>query len=323
MINNQKIGVVIPCYKVEKEILDVISKIKKDVDHIFVIDDCCPNQSGALVEKHCTDTRVVVRRNEKNLGVGGAVMVGYALAIEYGMQIIVKVDGDGQMNPQLIPAFVKPIANGEADYTKGNRFYSLELIRGMPKGRIFGNAILSLITKFSSGYWNIFDPTNGYTAINSKVAKLLPFQKINHGYFFETDMLFRLNTVRAFVQDIPMQAIYAQEESNLQIHKVIYPFLINNLKNFFKRIFYNYYLRDLSIASFELPLGILLLVSGSSFGLYKWIQSSQLDIPATAGSVMLSALPILTGVQLILAFLASDIASVPDRVIHSKLQDIE
>lgn len=323
MINNQKIGVVIPCYKVEKEILDVVSKIRNDVDRIFIVDDCCPNQSGALVEKHCLDPRVMVIRNEKNLGVGGAVMVGYALAIEYGMQIIVKVDGDGQMNPQLISAFVKPIANGEADYTKGNRFYSLELIQGMPKGRIFGNAILSLITKLSSGYWNIFDPTNGYTAINSKVAKLLPFQKINRGYFFETDILFRLNTVRALVQDIPMQAVYAQEESNLRIHKVIYPFFINNLKNFFKRIFYNYYLRGLSIASFELPLGILLFISGASFGLYKWIESSQLQIPATAGSVMLSALPILTGIQLILAFLASDIASVPDRAIHTKLQDIE
>jgi hypothetical protein len=136
-------------------------------------------------------------------------------------------------------------------------------------------------------------------------------------------MLFRLNTIRALVQDIPMQAVYEEEESNLQIHKIIYPFFAKNLKNFFKRIFYNYYLRDLSIASFELPLGILLLISGASFGLFKWIESTQLLIPATAGSVMLSALPILTGLQLILAFLASDIAQVPSRAIHTKLQEIE
>jgi dolichol-phosphate mannosyltransferase len=323
MINNQKIGVVIPCYKVDKQILDVIKEIQIDVDQIFIVDDCCPNKSGALVEKNCLDKRVMVVRNKKNLGVGGAVMVGYALAINHGMQIIVKVDGDGQMNPRLIPAFVKPIANGEADYTKGNRFYSLELIQNMPRARVIGNAVLSLITKLSSGYWNIFDPTNGYTAINSKVANLLPFHKISHGYFFETDMLFRLNTIRALVQDIPMQAVYEEEESNLQIHKIIYPFFAKNLKNFFKRIFYNYYLRDLSIASFELPLGILLLISGASFGLFKWIESTQLLIPATAGSVMLSALPILTGLQLILAFLASDIAQVPSRAIHTKLQEIE
>jgi hypothetical protein len=193
----------------------------------------------------------------------------------------------------------------------------------MPKSRVFGNAILSLITKLSSGYWNIFDPTNGYTAISSKVARLLPLKKINQGYFFETDMLFRLNTVRAVVQDIPMQAVYADEESNLQIYKVIYPFFINNLKNFVKRIFYNYYLRDLTIASFELPLGILLLAFGGGFGIYSWIESSNLQIPATAGTVMLSALPILTGIQLILAFLASDIASVPATAIHTKLQELE
>lgn len=323
MINNQKIAVVIPCYKVDKEVLNVIAKIKNDVDKIFVIDDHCPNESGSLVLKYCLDPRVVVVKNEKNLGVGGAVMVGYALAIEDGSQIIVKVDGDGQMNPQLISSFVNPIVNGEADYTKGNRFYSLEMVQGMPKSRVFGNAILSLITKLSSGYWNIFDPTNGYTAISSKVARLLPLKKINQGYFFETDMLFRLNTVRAVVQDIPMQAVYADEESNLQIYKVIYPFFINNLKNFVKRIFYNYYLRDLTIASFELPLGILLLAFGGGFGIYSWIESSNLQIPATAGTVMLSALPILTGIQLILAFLASDIASVPATAIHTKLQELE
>lgn len=319
MINNQRIGVVIPCFKVEKHILDVISRIDVSVEKIYVVDDCCPNHSGNLVSAECRDTRVIVLHNQKNLGVGGAVMRGYAAALEDQMDVVVKIDGDGQMDPSILSSFVKPITKYEADYTKGNRFYNLEEILVMPKKRIFGNAILSFITKLSSGYWNIFDPTNGYTAISANVLRLMPLYKINKGYFFETDMLFRLNTVRAVVRDIPMHALYLDEESNLKIHKILLPFLINNLRNFFKRIFYNYYLRDLSISSIELPIGFFLILFGGVFGINKWIESANLDVPATAGSVMISALPILMGLQLILAFLNNDISSTPTVVINKQL----
>ena len=319
MINNQRIGVVIPCFKVEKHILDIISRIDISVDKIYVVDDCCPNHSGNLVSAECRDPRVIVLYNQKNLGVGGAVMRGYAAALEDQIDVVVKIDGDGQMDPSILNSFVKPITKYEADYTKGNRFYNLEEILVMPKKRIFGNAILSFITKLSSGYWNIFDPTNGYTAISANVLRLMPLHKINNGYFFETDMLFRLNTVRAVVRDIPMHALYLDEESNLKIHKILLPFLINNLRNFFKRIFYNYYLRDLSISSIELPIGFFLILFGGIFGINKWVESAHLDIPATAGSVMISALPILMGLQLILAFLNNDISSTPTVVINKQL----
>ena len=319
MINNQRIGVVIPCFKVEKHILDVISRIDVSVEKIYVVDDCCPNHSGNLVSAECRDPRVIVLHNQKNLGVGGAVMRGYAAALEDQIDVVVKIDGDGQMDPSILNSFVKPITKYEADYTKGNRFYNLEEILVMPKKRIFGNAILSFVTKLSSGYWNIFDPTNGYTAISANVLRLMPLHKINNGYFFETDMLFRLNTVRAVVRDIPMHALYLDEESNLKIHKILLPFLINNLRNFFKRIFYNYYLRDLSISSIELPIGFFLILFGGIFGINKWVESAHLDIPATAGSVMISALPILMGLQLILAFLNNDISSTPTVVINKQL----
>jgi dolichol-phosphate mannosyltransferase len=319
MINDKKIGVVIPCFKVEKHILNVISQFDDSVDKIYVVDDCCPNESGNLVAANCGDKRVTILRNMKNLGVGGAVIRGYLAALEDHIDVIVKIDGDGQMDPSILSSFVKPITKYEADYTKGNRFYNLEQILVMPKKRIFGNAVLSFITKFSSGYWNIFDPTNGYTAISTNVIRLLPLQKINNGYFFETDMLFRLNTIRAVVKDVPMNAVYLDEQSNLKIHKILLPFLLNNIRNFFKRIFYNYYLRDLSISSIELPIGFALIFFGGLFGLYKWIEASNLAIPATAGSVMISALPILMGLQLILAFFNNDIASTPTSVINKKL----
>jgi dolichol-phosphate mannosyltransferase len=244
-----------------EHILGVIKDIGPEVWRIYVIDDKCPDESGKHVEENCQDPRVVVLRHEVNQGVGGAVMTRYKAALADGADIIVKIDGDGQMDPSLLPDFVTPIIAGEADYAKGNRFFYLEEIRRMPKVRLFGNAVLSLMTKLSSGYWNLFDPTNGYTAIHADVACHLPFAKISRGYFFETDMLFRLNTLRAVVVDVPMNAKYADEISSLKISKIIREFFFKHIRNFIKHIFYNYYLRDLSIASIQLPSGLLLLVS--------------------------------------------------------------
>ncbi len=315
------IGVVIPCYKVSAHIVELLQKIGNEVDAIYVVDDCCPEKSGALVEKNCWDPRVRVIYHEANQGVGGAVMSGYKAAIADGASVIVKIDGDGQMPPSLIPAFVAPIIAGDADYTKGNRFFDLEEIQVMPRLRLFGNAVLSFVTKLSSGYWDLFDPTNGYTAIHAEVARHLPFSKISSRYFFETDMLFRLNTLRAVAVDVPMDANYGSEVSNLKISKIIGEFLLKHIRNFIKRIFYNYWLRDMSLASIELPLGLLLFVSGMTFGAYHWIHSLMKGVATPAGTVMLAALPVLMGAQLVLAFLAYDIASVPRRPFHKLRRD--
>lgn len=316
MNKNAKIAVVIPTYRVKNHILDVINAIGPEVHRIYVVDDCCPDGSGEHVERNCNDARVQIIYHRKNQGVGGAVMTGYKTAIDQGIDVIVKVDGDGQMDPNLIIDFIAPILAGESDYTKGNRFFDLKEIHAMPKTRIFGNAVLSFMTKLSSGYWNLFDPTNGYTAIHSDVAKHLPFEKISNRYFFETDILFRLNIMRAVVVDIPMDAKYADEVSNLKISKIIGEFLFKHIQNFGKRIFYNYYLRDMSLASIELPLGLILFLFGFTFGLYSWVNSIRLGELSSSGTVMLSALPIIIGLQFILAFLGYDVSSVPSRPFH-------
>lgn len=308
-----KIAVVIPSYKVRNHILGVIGSIGPEVSRIYVVDDCCPDQSGSYVEMNCRDDRVTVVRHIENQGVGGAVMTGYQKALEDGNDIIVKVDGDGQMDPRLIPHFVAPIARGEADYTKGNRFYDLEGVRTMPKVRLFGNAVLSLMTKISAGYWDLFDPTNGYTAIHADVAGHLPYSKVSKRYFFETDILFRLNTLRAVVVDIPMTAHYGDEVSNLKISRILGEFLFKHARNFCKRIFYNYYLRDMSLASFELPIGLLLVLLGGGVGVYYWANALATGIATSPGTVMVAALPVIVGTQFILAFLGHDIASVPRR----------
>jgi glycosyltransferase involved in cell wall biosynthesis len=311
------IAVVIPCYKVRGHILNVIARIGPEVTKIYVIDDACPEGSGSYVLQSCGDARVSVLTHEQNRGVGGAVMTGYRQALVDGAKVIVKIDGDGQMAPELIPYFASPILSGRADYTKGNRFYDLKNISNMPRLRIFGNAILSFMAKLSTGYWSVFDPTNGYTAIHADVVAHLPLEKISNRFFFETDMLFRLNIIRAVVLDIPMDARYGEEVSNLSIRKVLGEFLHKHTCNLAKRIFYNYFLRDMSIASLELVGGIVLFLFGSIFGAYHWIFLSNNEIPAPAATVMLAALPIVLGLQLILAFLGYDIASVPRDVLHA------
>ena len=319
MNSTLKIAVVIPAYKVTNQILGVLTQIGPEVDKIYVIDDNCPDGSGKVVNQNCNDARVEVLFNSANQGVGGATMVGYQAAIVDNMDIIVKIDGDGQMNPALIPQFVEPITSGYADYTKGNRFFNLEDVLTMPKIRIFGNAILSFVTKISSGYWNLFDPTNGFTAIHRDVASYLPFEKISQRYFFETDMLFRLNTLRAVVVEVPMVASYGNEKSGLHISKILIEFIYKHIRNFVKRLIYNYYLRNMSLASIELPIGILMMVFGIVFGAYNWLLSLKTGIFTPPGTVMLSALPLLVGIQLVLAFLSYDISSVPRVSIHQRL----
>jgi dolichol-phosphate mannosyltransferase len=315
------IAVVIPCYRAKEHVLGVIERIGVQVQYVFVVDDACPEQSGAHVAAACRDPRVKVIRNERNLGVGGAVCRGYRAALEAGAQIVVKIDGDGQMPPELLPRFVAPIAAGNADYTKGNRFYDLAKIGRMPRSRIFGNAVLSFTAKLSGGYWDLFDPTNGYTAIHAHVLKLLPLEKVSQRYFFETDMLFRLNIVRAVVVDVPMDAVYEGATSNLRISRVIGEFMGKHLRNFAKRIFYNYFLRDVSLASLELVAGMALLLFGAGFGGYHWFESAREGVATPTGTIMIAAVSVLSGLQFVLSFLNYDIASVPRRPIHPALLD--
>lgn len=313
-----RLAVIIPSFKVTKHILGVVARIGPEVDRIYIVDDKCPEGSGDFVEKNCPDKRVVVLKNSTNQGVGGAVIAGYRAAILDGMDVLIKVDGDGQMDPSLIPQLVAPILDGTADYTKGNRFFSPEALTGMPATRLIGNAGLSFLTKAASGYWDIVDPTNGYTAIHAHVADVVPLEKLAKRYFFESDLLFRLNTVRAVVADIPMFAVYADEKSSLSPARVFLPFLFRNVQNAWKRVLYSYFLRGFSFASFCLVFGIFLFVFGFVFGVMSWLSRST-DLTPT-GTIMISVVPLILGFQLLMGFVAADIASTPSRPLQGILR---
>ncbi len=306
-----QVAVVIPCYKVTQHIMRVIEKIGSEVTRIYTVDDCCPDKSGQYIQQHNADPRVVVLFNEINKGVGGATKRGYEEALKDGMDIVIKVDGDGQMDPTLIPQFIEPLISSRADYTKGNRFFSYEHVSRMPGIRLFGNAILTFFTKASSGYWNIYDPNNGYTAIHRNALSMLPLDKIHNRYFFESDMLFRLNSIRAVVMDVPMVAVYEDEESGLKIKEILLQFLSGHARNFGKRLAYNYFLRDFNLASLELLIGTLLLIFGTIYGGINWAHSVTTGNTAAGGIVMLAGLSIIVSIQLLLSVFNYDVQNVP------------
>ena len=310
-LGGPRIAAVLPCYRVADKVLGVIARIGPECTAIYAVDDCCPDKSGERITAECTDPRVKVLRHETNQGVGGAVLMGMRAALADGADIVIKIDGDGQMDPALIPLFAAPIAEGRADYVKGNRFFSPEDAKGMPRGRLLGNVGLSFMTKLSTGYWQLFDPNNGYVAIDARVLAALPFDKIAKRYFFESDMLFRLGTLRARVIDLPMRAVYDGENSSLSPAKMVPHFFGRHMVNTFKRITYSYFLRDFSVASIELVMGTLLLAFGLLFGGYHWLTNMHAGVTTPVGTVMLAVLPVLVGLQFLLAFIGYDVASAP------------
>jgi dolichol-phosphate mannosyltransferase len=314
------IAVVIPCHRVAASVCKVIASIAPFIAHIICIDDGCPENSGDIVEKaYASDPRVHVIRHDVNKGVGAAVVTGYREALRKGAQVIVKIDGDGQMDASQIPRMVAPIIGGHADYSKGNRFFSPENVATMPWSRIIGNAGMSFLAKASSGYWEIFDPANGFTAIHAKIAEALPLEKLSARYFFESDILFRLNTLRAVVIDIPMAANYGEENSGLSELHSLATFPLLHARNFFKRIAYNYFIRDFNIATLNMVLGLASLIFGVSFGITSWHAASAEAVLSSAGTVMLAGLPIIVGTQLFLNFLAYDMSNQPSVPIHIRL----
>jgi dolichol-phosphate mannosyltransferase len=305
------IAVVIPCYRVRRHIDQVIAGLLGRVEHIYVVDDCCPEESGRHVSATIQDASVTVLFHEVNRGVGGAMVTGYRQALQDGHEVVVKMDGDGQMDANYLAPLVAPILRGDADYTKGNRFFDAHLLREMPGVRMFGNACLSFVNKLTSGYWDIMDPTNGFTAIGRAALDQLDLDKIEPRYFFESDMLFRLSLIRATVQDVPMRAIYGDEESSLHVGRAAFEFLGKHLVRMFKRFVYLYLLRDFNFGSLHTLIGVPVLLFGIVFGLWHWIESARSGVPAATGTVMLAVLSIILGVQFLLSAISYDIGNRP------------
>ena len=306
MYKDRRITAVVPAYNEARCISQVIQAMPELVDHLIVVDDNSSDGTHEVVLAF-RQPRLILLKTPHNQGVGGAVILGYRKALELGSDIIVKMDGDGQMPSEYLPALLDAIADEGYDYAKGNRFLAGESLALMPKHRLFGNIVLTFMNKLASGYWHIFDPQNGYTAINASALKLLDLDKINKRYFFENDVLIHLNLFGLRVKDVAIPARYGEEESGISLLQVSLTFPLLLLRRFFRRIYQKYVLRDFSPIALFLFAGALLFLWGTLFGIFIWIKSYITQHPTSTGTIMLALLPLMLGFQLLLQALVMDI----------------
>jgi glycosyltransferase involved in cell wall biosynthesis len=308
------IAVVIPCYNVAAHIAQVVQGLPAYISWIIAVDDCSRDDTASILEQLQTENpQLVYLRHEVNQGVGGAMLSGYQKALELGAEIIVKLDGDGQMDPENIEPLIRPILRGKAEFTKGNRFRDFRALRAMPLGRRIGNLGLSFIIKAASGYWNIFDPTNGFTAIKNETLAVLDYSKIHKRYYFETSMLQELYFVNAVVQDVPMKARYGDEISGLSTVRTLFEFPPKLLLAFFRRIILKYYLIDFNVASLFIMVGLPLFCAGLAYGLFSYYRYVSIDVGAPTGTVVIPTLMIILGFQLLLSAISYDVNNYPQK----------
>lgn len=307
-----RIAVVIPCYRVAAAIEAVVRSLPDWIEHVVLVDDASPDATGErLGELERSVPGVVTLRHERNQGVGGAMVTGFRKALELGADVVVKLDGDGQMDARFLPALLQPILEGRAGYAKGNRFRTARDVGRMPAVRIGGNIALTFLTKLASGYWHVFDPQNGYVAISREALERIPLDALDRGYFFENSMLAALNVESTPVADVPMPAIYGDERSNLRIWHVTAAFPFKLLRATARRVVLKYLLYDVSPIVVFLVAGFACFAFSLPFGFYHWWLSAVTGIPATTGTVVLALLPFLLGFQLWLQAINMDVVASP------------
>lgn len=236
---------------------------------------------------------------------------GYRKAMEIDVDIVVKMDGDDQMDPKFLVDLIRPLLLGEADYSKGNRWENGEELLSMPALRRTGNLALSFLTKLVSGNWRLFDPCNGYTAIRTSTLKKMDLGKQSKDYFFETSMLVELSILRAMVKDVAIPARYGDETSSLRIGRILRRFPPLLMKSFARRVWQQYFIRDFVPASLFLLAGTLLSSGGLLFGICAWWLSFLKGVQTPTGTVMLAAVPLLMGYQLLMQAMVLDIGNQP------------
>lgn len=307
LVEGACIVVVIPSYRVSEQLAGVIAAVPAFVRHIVVVDDACPEKSGDIAEA-LGDPRVIVVRHEQNRGVGGAMKSGFARALELEPDVLVKLDGDGQMDPSALARLCRPLLARRAAFAKYNRFWHFAELEQMPLARRVGNLGLSFLTKAASGYWKVFDPTNGYIAIRGDVLRCLKLSALSDDYFFETSLLIELGKRGFRVADLPLPARYANEKSSMRLLRVLMVFPFKLLLGGIERVWYRHFWFDFTLAALLIAIGLPLLTWGVGFGAYAWWRSIQTGVTATSGEVMLAALPFLLGCTTLLQAVTLEIS---------------
>jgi glycosyltransferase involved in cell wall biosynthesis len=270
MYRDKSIAVVVPAYNEEKLIGRVIETMPDYVDAIIVVDDQSQDKTSAIVEtyQHQGNRTIDLITHQINQGVGGAIITGYKQAIEKKIDITVVMAGDAQMDPNDLPRLLDPVVDDETDYAKGNRLFTGEAWKIIPKQRYIGNSFLSLLTKIASGYWHVADSQTGYTAVSLDVLQTLNLDQVYKRYGMPNDFLVRLNVYGFRVRDVPIRPVYnIGESSGIKISKVVFTMSYLLLKLFLWRLKERYIIRDFHPLVFFYLFSFVLFI---------------LDIPLTA-----------------------------------------
>ena len=314
MLEKYNLVVVIPAYRVEKQIADTLARIPAYIRHVIVVNDASPDSTAQIVSEIAkNDPRVLLLSHKKNQGVGGAMLTGFKKALELDAQIVIKIDGDGQMSDYDLIPLLTPLIEGKADFTKGNRFRDFHSLQSMPLVRQIGNMGLSFLVKAATGYWNIFDPTNGFVAIRHEALKSLTFERLHKRYFFETSLLGELYLADAVIKDVPYPAVYGDEVSNLSITRTLFEFPPKLWTLLMRRILIKKFLYNFGIDSLYFLSGVPMLLFSLTFGITKWVKYARLGVPAPTGTVMIPVIFLILGFQLVLGAINIDLSAMPKR----------
>lgn len=282
MYSDKTLAAVIPCHNEETQIEKVVDTMPDMVDRIVIVNDKSTDKTADVLEALAKrDKRVVALHHAVNQGVGGAIATGYEWARDNDMDMAVVMAGDGQMNPDDLPALVAPVADEGVNYSKANRLIVSRSIEKIPFRRFFGNSVLSLLTKISSGYWHISDSQTGYTVADKDVLHTIDWQDMYKRYGQPNDLLIKLNVHKFTVRDVPTEPVYnVGEKSGIKIRRVV--FTISNIlvKGFFWRMKNKYIIRDFHPLVLFYMLGIFLMIMFLLFALRVfWVLFTTGDVP--------------------------------------------
>ena len=303
MLEGRYVRVVVPAYNEEKLIERVVETMPSIVDQVIVVDDCSTDRTAGILEalQLRLGKRLRVVRHKANGGVGAAIVTGYKAALEdcVANDLVAVMAGDAQMDPDELPRLLMPLARDVADYTKGNRLFSGQAWKIIPRHRYLGNAVLSLLTKIASGYWHVADSQSGYTGVTAETLKVLQLDRLYPRYGFPNHLLVELNNYDFRVRDVPIRPIYnIGEVSGIRLPKVIPTLSWLLVKCYFWRMKEKYIIRDFHPLVFFLVMGLLLTGGGFLLGLY--ILYLRLTTGAIAATVAIfDAFCLISGMQML------------------------
>ena len=307
---NHSVAVVVPCYKVEEQIEKVVAEIPDYIASIILVNDASPDNTGEILNQLAREnSKITVLHHSENQGVGGAMITGFQEAMKQNCEVVIKIDGDGQMDISYFGKMLNAIFEEKYNFAKGNRFFDRKMLRKMPAIRRIGNIGMGFLIKMASGYWNVFDPTNGFFCIHTSLLKRIDFERLSKRFFFESSLLIELYYNGGRIKDISMPAIYAEEKSNLSIWKTFFTFPPKLFKSFLRRVWLRYFIYDFNIGSLYILFGTPLFFFGLIFGMIKWIHYAGLQVASPTGTIMIAVISLVLGFQMILAAIQYDITA--------------